>query len=139
VEVLAGATGAAAVARLLASGQLGWSDELDPAPPRDELVARFRAEFPGGTILDERGGAVPRGAASPLELARTLGEVAALAAGVRPARRRGLRAAVYAPGGEAALVFLAARDADPARFAEFEQRAFRASAAGSANGGERGQ
>jgi hypothetical protein len=132
-EAVAGESGKEASAALLASGLLGWNDQHEPAPARDELIAQFRAEFAGGTLLDERAGAVPRGSASPLELARTLGDVAALAAGVRPARRSGLRAAVYAPGGEAELVFLAARDADPGRFAEFARRAFRASAAATAS------
>lgn len=86
-----------------------------------ELRAAFEA-LGGGFVLTESTGALPRGFAGPRELAHTLAELGARAAGVRPARRRGLRAAVYAPGGEAAVVFIAAHAVDAVRFAAFEQR-----------------
>jgi hypothetical protein len=85
---------------------------------RPELFAR---EFAGGSLLTASRGAVPRGEATPRELARTLRELGAAASGFKPARRRGLRAAVYAPRGEAALLFVAPRAASAERFAAFER------------------
>jgi hypothetical protein len=124
------ARGVEALRELIASGLL--DDEVDErVQTKAQLVAHFRAGFPGGTILDERSGKLPRRVATPLELARTLGEVAALAGGIRPARRRGVRSAVYAPGGEAELVFLAGRDVEAGAFAAFERAVFRASIAAS--------
>jgi hypothetical protein len=124
------ARGRDALRELTRGGWLGRDESADP-PALDELVTQFRARFPQGTVLDERSGALPRRSASPLELARTLGEVAALAGGIRPSRRRGVRCAVYAPQGEAELVFLAGRDTDPGAFAEFEHAVFQRSVADS--------
>jgi hypothetical protein len=104
-----------------ASGRSGPVNEpVDAA----SLRQRFTREFPRGTMLDAERGAVPKAHASPRELVWTLRELGGVAAGSQPARRRGLRTAVYAPGGEAQIVFIAPRDADPERFAEFERGAF---------------
>jgi len=89
--------------------------------PERELRAAFEA-LGGGVVLTEKAGSVPRSWATPRELAYTLGELASLAGGVRPARRRGLRAAVYAPGGDASLVFVPVHSVDSARFTEFDRR-----------------
>jgi hypothetical protein len=102
----------------------GWS--LDVAELADAAVLRrnFARDFPRGTVLDAERGAVPQALASPRELLWTLRELGGVAAGSQPARRRGLRTAVYAPGGEAQVVFIAPPDADPERFAEFERNTF---------------
>jgi hypothetical protein len=102
----------------------GRSVEVAAMPDAAALRREFTREFPRGTVLDARGGAVPRSLASPRDLVWTLRELGAVAAGSQPARRRGLRTAVYAPGGEARVVFIAPSDAAPERFAEFERRAF---------------
>jgi hypothetical protein len=90
---------------------------------RDEFVRRF----PGGSVLDASSGSVPKGAATPRELGFTLAELGALAAGVTPSRRRGLRACVYAPGAQAKVVFIAPRDVDRAEFAAFRRTVVNAS------------
>lgn len=90
---------------------------LDESGLRDEFARRF----PGGVVIDRRSPGVPYGTATPRELGFTLAEVGALASGVRPSRRRGLRACVYAPGAEATLVFVPPRDADATSFATFRR------------------
>jgi hypothetical protein len=104
-----------------ASGRSGNGSALGNATA---LRARFTRDFPRGTILDAERGAIPKALASPRELVWTLRELGGVAAGSQPARRRGLRTAVYAPGGEAELVFIAPPDADPERFAMFERDTF---------------
>jgi len=103
------------------SGRSGNVAELADAAA---LRQSFTREFPRGTILDAERGAVPKAHASPRELLWTLRELGGVAAGSQPARRRGLHTAVYAPGGEAQVVFIAPPDADPERFAAFERGAF---------------
>lgn len=90
---------------------------LDEPALRDE----FSRHFPNGVVLDAREGALPRGGASPRVLAFTLAELGSLASGVRPSRRRGLRACVFAPRAEARVVFFAPPDADPVPFADFQR------------------
>ncbi len=125
---LSRADGGAALRALIEAGCLGEPPHLGDAScdTPGELRAAFAA-LGGGFVLTETTGALPQNFATPRELAHTLGELGSLAAGVRPARRRGLRAAVFAPGGEASLVFIAARSADAARFTEFERRVLWAS------------
>lgn len=106
-----------------AAGRLGNVAGADPAA----LARRFAHEFPRGMLLDAERGAVPRALATPRDLLWTLRELGGVAAGTQPARRRGLRTAVYAPGGEAKLVFIAPPDAEPERFAVFERDTFWAS------------
>lgn len=117
--------GRAALAALLAAGCLGELEHAGARLPANDAEPELRAAFGalgGGAVLTEKSGSLPRAWATPRELAHTLGELASLAGGVRPARRRGLRAAVYAPGGDASLVFVAAPAVDAASFTEFEHR-----------------
>jgi hypothetical protein len=108
-------------------------DERPPGAPRAQPSAErvlrddFARRFPGGTVLDARSGRVPGATASPRTLTFTLAELGALASGVRPSRRRGLRACVYAPRAQATLVFVAPPDADAAQFAAFGRDVSRAS------------
>jgi hypothetical protein len=102
---------------------------LEVAELTDAKVLRrdFMRDFPRGTALDAERGAVPKALASPRDLLWTLRELGGVAEGSQPARRRGLRTAVYAPGGEAQVVFIAPPDVDPERFSEFERNTFWAS------------
>jgi hypothetical protein len=104
-----------------------WGQE--DAAPNDEasLRATFARRFPRGVVLDARRGALPANVATPRELGFTLGELGALASGIRPARRRGLRACVYAPDARAKVVFFAPPDAEAVAFSEFQREVTRAS------------
>ncbi len=85
------------------------------------LRAEFARRFPGGSVLDRTSGSVPSGMATARELGFTLAELGVRASGVRPSRRRGVRACVYAPGAEASVVFVPPRDADATTFATFQR------------------
>ncbi len=116
--------GRTALRALIEAGSLGeleYAGARAPGESEVELRAAFAA-LGDGIVLGEKTGALPRVWATPRELAYTLGELASLASGVRPGRRRGLRAAVYAPGGDASLVFVAAPSVDAASFTGFERR-----------------
>lgn len=117
-------TGPLALASLLRDAELPLQG---PAPTAHELRAHFARDFPHGIVLDAKRGALPRAAATPRQLAATLHELGEQATGLRPQRRRGLRAATYAPGGSAQIVFIPPRDADATRFAAFERQTFEAS------------
>lgn len=117
--------GRAALRALLDAGCLGEAPgtEAHARGANAEHVLRVAFDaLGGGIVLTATTGSLPRAWATPRELAYTLGELASLAGGVHPARRRGLRAAVYAPGGDASLVFVPAASVDAASFAEFERR-----------------
>jgi hypothetical protein len=113
--------GRRALAELLERELGGPGADAPDAASGTALPELFAREFAGGSLLTASRGAVPRGEATPRELARTLRELGAAALGFKPARRRGLRAAVYAPRGEAALLFVAPRAASAERFAAFER------------------
>jgi hypothetical protein len=117
-------TGRLALAELLQRSELGVQPD---APAAGELRARFARDFPDGTLLDASRGALSRHTATPRVFAATLRELGERATGLRPARRRGLRTAVYAPGGSAEAIFVAGSGVDPDRFAEFERLSFDAS------------
>jgi hypothetical protein len=116
--------GRLALAALLQRHELGVQSD---APKASELRTRFAAQFAGGTVIDAKSGELPRSTATPRVFAATLHELGERAAGLRPARRRGLRTAVYAPGGSAEAVFVAALSADADAFAQFERLTFEAS------------
>lgn len=118
------ANGRLALGALLRSPHFGVPG---PSPSIDELRTRFARDFPNGSVLDAEGGALPRSAATPRAFAATLRELGEKAAGLRPARRRGLRTAVYAPSGSAEVIFIAGDSTDPVGFAAFERVAFDAS------------
>jgi hypothetical protein len=98
-----------------------------PCPDEPALRAEFARRFPGGTVLDARSGGLPSSLATPRELGFTLTELAALASGVRPSRRRGLRTGVYAPHAAARVAFFPPLGVDGGAFAEFQRVLTRAS------------
>lgn len=123
VQRLEAIDGTAAIRACHELGYLGEPSELSLA----DLKSRFRLQFPNGAELSAHSGALPRKDASPRELNLMLKLLGQLASGVRVSRRRGRRAAVYAPRGVAQLVLIAPRGADPVRFAELERELYRAS------------
>jgi hypothetical protein len=102
---------------------------MTEGPGLDEaaLRAEFTRRFPDGTVLDAHSGALPPALATPRELGLTLSELGALASGIRPSRRRGLRACVYAPHAEARLVFFPPPAADAGVVSDFQRVVTRAS------------
>jgi hypothetical protein len=121
-------TGAQALRQLLQKDLLGSAFEPGAQVASEaELKRAFERDFRQGTLISARSGALSKIAASPRELTATLAELSALAAGSWLSKRRGLRAAVYAPGGEARLVFVAPRACDPKAFADFSRLVFRSS------------
>jgi hypothetical protein len=101
--------------------------QIDARQLEGVLRREFASRFPAGVVLDSSSGSLSRASASALECARTLREIALLAAGSRVTRRRGLDCAVFAPGGVARVVFFPERGAAHAQFDEFERRVRRAS------------
>lgn len=131
-RTIATTNGNAALEALLASELVStWAGSEGKsalaAPSVAELRRGFTERFAGGVVLDARSGELEPSLASTRELAWTLSELSTLAAGGRLSRRRGLPAAVFAPGGEAELVFVAPRSTDAAAFAEFQRLVLRAS------------
>jgi hypothetical protein len=128
VRSLQSQRGDEALTRLLHSGWLGRHGQSVTTTTATRLRRAFAARFPDGVVLDATSGAVPNSFGSAQQLGFTLAELGALAAGAWLSRRRGLRAAAYAPAGVAQMVFVAAPTADPVRFADFERLVFWCSA-----------